>query len=224
MTDATLPAPATSTAATGPRYSSFGGLTIAFDERVLEPRAWTMAQSAWAAELLTTAPAGPVLELCAGVGHIGLLAVAGGDRPLVLVDLNPVATELAAVNVLAAGVTDRVEIRTGSMTDVVAPGETFPVIIADPPWVESDAIGAFPEDPQIAIDGGSDGLDLARMCCEVIDAHLAEGGSAVLQLGTQAQVDAIDEFLHHSSTSSLRVAEVRSFDRGVLALIAHGTD
>ncbi|MET0449194.1 MAG: methyltransferase [Aeromicrobium sp.] len=219
MTDATPRTDALSTASRGPAHSQFGSLTIAFDDRVLEPRAWTMAQSAWAAELQTTAPAGPVLELCAGVGHIGLLAVAGGERELVLVDLNPVASELSATNVRAAGMDDRVQIRTGSLTDVLADGETFPVIIADPPWVESDAIDRFPEDPQIAIDGGADGLDLARMCCEVIDAHLAEGGSAVLQLGTQAQVDAIDEFLERS-TASLRVTEVRAFERGVLALIS----
>lgn len=203
-----------------PRPSStvFGGLTIAYDDRVLEPRAWTEAQSAWAAELLTTAPGGPVLELCAGVGHIGLLAVADSDRHLVLVDLNPVASELSTVNVREAGLDDRVEIRTGSMTDVLTDDDMFPVIIADPPWVESDAIDRFPEDPQIAIDGGADGLDLARMCCEVIDAHLAESGSAVLQLGTQAQVDAVDDFL--AATSTLRVKEVRSFERGVLALIS----
>lgn len=220
MTDAAPRTAASTTASAGPRFSQFGSLTIAFDDRVLEPREWTMAQSAWAAELQTTAPAGRVLELCAGVGHIGLLAVSGGDRDLVLVDLNPVASELAAINVLAAGVDDRVEIRTGSMTDVLEPDELFPVIIADPPWVESDSIDRFPEDPQIAIDGGSDGLDLARMCCEVIDAHLSDGGAAVLQIGTQGQADAIDDFLERSSTSGLRVTEVRAFERGVLALIS----
>ncbi|MET0928406.1 MAG: methyltransferase [Aeromicrobium sp.] len=224
MTDATLRTEGFGDASRSSRSSPFGSLTIAFDDRVLEPREWTVAQSAWAAELQTTAPAGPVLELCAGVGHIGLLAVVGSERDLVLVDLNPVASELATINVLAAGADERVDIRTGSMTDVVGAGEKFPVIIADPPWVESAAIGRFPEDPQIAIDGGEDGLDLARMCCEVIDTHLAEGGSAVLQLGTQQQVDAIDAFLARSSVSSLRVNEVRSFDRGVLALVSHRVD
>jgi methylase of polypeptide subunit release factors len=217
MTDAT---PLTARPAGTVRHTRFGSLSVAFDDRVLEPREWTVAQSAWAAELLASAPAGPVLELCAGVGHIGLLAVAGTDRPLVLVDLNPVASELSAVNVASAGVDDRVEIRTGSMTDVLEPGETFAVVIADPPWVESGGIGRFPEDPKIAIDGGEDGLELARMCCEVIDAHLAPGGSAVLQLGTRAQVEAIDAFLADVSASGLRVTAVREFERGVLALIA----
>jgi methylase of polypeptide subunit release factors len=202
------------------KTARFGTLDVAYNEDVLEPRAWTAAQSEWAAELLTDAPAGPVLELCAGVGHIGLLAVADSDRRLVLVDLNPVASELSSINAEAAGASERVEIRTGSMLDVVEPGERFPIIIADPPWVASDAIGTFPEDPQIAIDGGADGLDLARMCCSVIDAHLADGGSAVLQVGSQQQVDAVADHLAATSTTSLRVVEVRAFERGVLALVA----
>lgn len=198
----------------------FGTLDVTYNAEVLEPRSWTAAQSQWAAELLATAPAGEVLELCAGVGHIGLLAVAGTDRQLVLVDLNPVASELSSINAQAAGLADRVEIRTGSMRDVVESGEQFPVIIADPPWVASDDIGIFPDDPQIAIDGGADGLELARMCCGVIDQHLADGGSAILQLGDQQQVDAIAKHLTAASTTALRVVDVRTFERGVLALIS----
>ena len=58
----------------------FGHLPIAFDERVLRPRPWTVAQSRWAAELLHDRPApSAVLELCAGAGHIGLLALAMAD-------------------------------------------------------------------------------------------------------------------------------------------------
>ena len=50
-------------------------LEISYDQRVLEPRPWTAAQSRWASSLFRVLPPGPVLELCAGAGHIGLLAV-----------------------------------------------------------------------------------------------------------------------------------------------------
>ena len=62
------------------RTIAFGPLTIAYDALVLEPRQWTTIQSEWARELLATAPPGPVLELCTGAGHIGLLAVTGTTR------------------------------------------------------------------------------------------------------------------------------------------------
>ncbi|MET0999811.1 MAG: methyltransferase, partial [Marmoricola sp.] len=55
----------------------FAGIEIAYDHRVLKPRAWTTAQSLWAAALLPELPDGDVLELCSGAGHIGLRAVAG---------------------------------------------------------------------------------------------------------------------------------------------------
>src|SRR5687767_5300925 len=152
-------------------HLTFGRLRIAFDDRVLRPRPWTTAQSAWAAELLASVPDGPVLELCAGAGHIGLLAVVDSGRRLVCVDANPVACEFARANAEAAGVADSVEVRQARLQDALAPDEVFPLVIADPPWVPRAETSRFPEDPLSAIDGGADGLDIARACIDVIAGH-----------------------------------------------------
>jgi release factor glutamine methyltransferase len=188
------------------RTTSLGGLDIAFDDRVLRPRRWTAAQSEWAADLLGQASAGPVLELCTGAGHIGLLAILGNSRRLVAVDADPVACEYAAANAAAAGLADRVEVRNATMHSALAPGEEFPVIIADPPWVPTDRVEDFPEDPALAIDGGEDGLALARECLEVAAAHLAPGGVLLLQLGTLDQAAALDASV---LAAGLVVSEVR---------------
>jgi methylase of polypeptide subunit release factors len=193
----------------------FGELRIAFDARVLRPRDWTVTQSLWAAELLEEAPPGDVLELCSGAGHIGLLSVWANDRRLVAVDLSPAATAFTTDNAAAAGLGDRVEVRQGRMDEVLRSGETFPLVIADPPWVRRAEIGRFPEDPTLAIDGGDDGLDVARTCLEVIEEHLAPGGTALLQLGSTDQVVRLDAWLEPRRT--LRVTEIRRVrDRGVL--------
>lgn len=194
----------------------FGGLDIAFDNRVLRPRPWTLAQSEWAAELLSVAPPGPVLELFAGVGHIGLAAVLDSDRDLMMVDVNPAAVQLARRNADAAGLQGRVVVRHGRIDEVLESGERFPLIVADPPWVPTAGVAEFPDDPTIAIDGGADGLALARSCCRVVDAHLDVDGSAILQLGTLAQVDAVAGYLADELASMVRVVETRTFDRGVL--------
>lgn len=194
----------------------FGGLDIAFDNRVLRPRPWTMAQSQWAAELLAVAPPGPVLELFAGVGHIGLAAVLDSDRDLTMVDVNPAAVQFARRNADAAGLQGRVVVRHGRIDEVLESGERFPLIVADPPWVPTAGVAEFPDDPTIAIDGGADGLALARSCCRVVDAHLDVDGSAILQLGTLAQVDAVAGYLADELASMVRVVETRTFDRGVL--------
>lgn len=201
---------------TGPQDMDFGHLRIAYDGRVLEPRPWTTAQSAWAAEILPTAPGGPVLELCSGAGQIGLHAIVGNDRRLVCVDLNPVACDYARRNAAAAGMADRVEVREGPMDEMVLDSERFALVIADPPWVRRAETGRYPEDPILAIDGGDDGMDVAWTCLDTARLHLAPGGALLIQLGTVEQVDAVRERLRKDE---LAVTEVRWHERGVLVRV-----
>jgi len=201
-----------------PRSAPFGDLLIDYDARVLEPRPWTAAQSRWASELLRKAPAGPVLELCAGAGHIGLLAIRHEPRPMVAVDLSPIACDYARANADRAGLADLVEVREGSMDEVLRADERFALVIADPPWVPREETLRYPEDPVLAIDGGADGLDLARHCWTIADQHLLDGGWAVLQLGTVDQVRRLSRELR--GRTSLRVRECRTFDRGVLVSLS----
>jgi release factor glutamine methyltransferase len=201
-------------AAEGTRELRFGILDIAYDERVLEPRPWTAEQSRWGAELLPGLPAGRVLELCSGAGQIGLLTAALSGRSLVAVDLDPVACSFARQNAARAGLD--VEVREGPLDRVLEDQESFALVTADPPWVRSADTGRFPEDPLLAIDGGDDGLDLARLCLTVADAHLMDGGSVLLQLGAEDQVAEIAGWA--SEHLGLRVVESRAHGtRGVVA-------
>lgn len=207
----TTPAPTTS------ETMGFGPLRITFDGRVLRPRSWTAAQSEWAAEILREAPAGAVLELCAGAGQIGLLAVLGSERRLVCVDLNPAACEFARHNAEAAGMAHRVEVREGAMDEVLRDSERFAVIVADPPWVRRDDVETYPEDPVLAIDGGVDGMEVAWLCVDLARTHLAATGTMLLQLGTVQQVDALRDGLRDGLRGDdLEITEVRWCDRGVL--------
>src|SRR5687768_10930515 len=145
------------------RSSMFGHLPITFDDRVLAPREWTVTQSIWAAELLRQLPRpASVLELCAGAGQIGLLALALSGptaHRLVSVDVNPAACAFARHNAATAGLNHQVDVREGPMEKVLGAEERFALVIADPPWVDRARVPLYPEDPVIAIDGGCDGLD-----------------------------------------------------------------
>jgi len=222
MTTQDIPSPARGTT-TGPSEQSilFGGLSIDFDDRVLRPRDWTLAQSTWAEALLDELPAGPVLELCSGAGHIGLRAIAARRRHLVAVDLDPVACDYIRRNAAAAGLADLVDVRQGAMVSVLETAETFPLIIADPPWVPRADLTRFPEDPELAIDGGDDGMHVARMCLALIDRHLAPGGSALLQLGTVEQACEVGELLDSDAFGSTRMNELRTYERGVVVRLDH---
>lgn len=193
----------------------FGGLQIAFDSRLLTPRPWTQEQSRWAAALLPYLPAGDVLELCNGAGHIGLLAVAGSGRNLVCVDIDPVAAEYTRRNAGVAG--QHVECRTGRPATVLHPDERFALIIADPPWVPRGQTERFPDDPLRAIDGGPDGLDVTRECLAAIAQHLHDDGVALLQLAPgDEQAEAVSALL---AGTRLIAGERRSFERGMLVRI-----
>ncbi|MEV4901987.1 class I SAM-dependent methyltransferase [Citricoccus sp. NPDC055426] len=201
-------------------HLTFCGLDITYDHRVLEPRPWTEAQSTWAAELLPTAPGGPVLELCAGAGHIGLGAVKDTGRELVMVDVNPAAEELSLQNAAANGLAAQISFRLGRMEEVLDAGERFAVIVADPPWVRSAETSRFPEDPVLAIDGGGDGLDLARTCVVLMDRHLHDGGAGLLQLGNLAQAETIAAYTAEQTRGRLALMEAREFERGVLVRLS----
>lgn len=185
---------------------TFGRLDIAFDDRILRPRPWTIAQSRWAAEYAGGNDCDVILELCSGAGHIGLGLIDLVRGRLVQVDIDPVACGYARANATRAGLADRVEVRTGSMTEVIDSAERFSLIVADPPWVRSAQTSIFPADPLLAIDGGSDGLDIARLCLDVIAGHLKEDGVAIMQLGTEQQAEII--------ANQLRTQDVQVKDFG----------
>jgi len=193
----------------------FGPLSIAYDDEVLEPRPWTVEQSRRAIQLLADLPDGPVLELCAGAGQIGLVVAVESGRSLVQVDTDEGACGYARRNAAHAGVD--ADVRCQDLREAVLASERFPLVLADPPYIPADEVDDLPEDPDEAIDGGDDGLDVARTCLAVAAAHLAEGGRVVLQLGTPEQAE---DLRGDAVAVGLEVLDVQVVgDEGVLVVL-----
>ncbi len=193
----------------------FGPVTLRFDDSCLTPRPWTIEQSKWAATVADV-PGGPILELCAGVGQIGLVAAMMTGRRLVQVDRNPRACQWARVNAEQTELADRVEVRQGDLEQAVGTGERFAVILADPPYVPTAEVAGF-DDPVTAIDGGSDGLELAWRCMQVADEHLEPDGLLSVQLRGRSQAAALLALYRASTRPRLEPAGVRAWgsDRAV---------
>jgi release factor glutamine methyltransferase len=198
--------------------TTFGPVRVTYGDDVLEPRPWTLAQSVWAAAL----PPGPMLELGCGAGHIGLAAAALTGSPLLQVDTSAAATRTAAANASAAGLAGTVTQRHGDPGDVLEDDERFAVIVADPPYIPSDQVDRFPEDPTSAIDGGGEGVALVHHFLTVAAAHLAPGGAVVLQLGGSDQIDQVEGWLRTPDAPDLVVRERRVLgpDRALALLTA----
>ena len=174
-----------------PASLTFGPVTVGFDERVLRPRPWTLAQSEWAAELARGLSPGPILELCCGAGHIGQAAAVLSGRDLVQVDLSAAACEWATANAERAGLAGRVEVRCGSFEEVLGPDERFPLVVADPPYVPAGEVESFPDDPPLAIDGGPGGLDVVERCAAAGASALAAQGRLLIQVRGAAQAEGL---------------------------------
>lgn len=195
-----------------------GALTVDYDTTVLEPRPWTAAQARWAAELASSLPPGPLLELCTGAGHIGLLTALLTGRDAVLVDASPAACRFAQQNAdQVRAVDSAVDVRLGLMDEVLDDDELFPLVLADPPYVPTADLPTFPEDPRLAIDGGSDGLELVRTCLSVGGRHLAPGGAMVLQVRDAQQATRLAGDAAGAGLDVREVSVVAS--RGALVLL-----
>ena len=213
---------------------SFGPLTIWYDADGLRPRPWTQLQSTWAAELLAALPEGDVLELCAGFGQIGLLALVAADRTsdpsatarrLVQVDTSETVGRLAARNAALVGLANRVRVLHEPAERSLDAGDQFVLVIADPPWVPSDRVRDFPQDPPWAIDGGPDGLRVVRALLPVVERHLHPQGAVLLQVGGPDQADRVSDLLDDRG-SPLAVVDVRAApagEAGAVALLSAST-
>jgi methylase of polypeptide subunit release factors len=200
------------------RTTTFEGLEISYDGRVLAPRPWTALQSRWAAELASRAASdAPLLELYAGVGHIGLAAARMTGRPLVQVEIDPIACGFAVENAWRAGMAHCVSVRCAAVEQAMSATTECCVVLADPPYLPTADVQAFPHDPRLAVDGGTDGLEPARRCLVALAGSLDPGVPVLLQLRGQSQID----LLAGSLPDGLVMQDSRCVadDRGVALLV-----
>lgn len=123
---------------------------------------------------------------CIAISLAGLLPGA----KLIATDINAEALELALSNAEKHEVADRVEFRRGSLLEPIADmtGD-FDAICSNPPYVpdhEWDAIAANVKDyePEAALRGGADGLDLIRPLISGGGTLLKPGGRLYLEIAT----------------------------------------
>ena len=114
--------------------------------------------------LLSDGDPGPILELHCGAGHIGQATAAWSGRTIVQIDDDLAACEWARRNAAANGVD--ADVRHTAIESLPADA-AYALVLADPPYVPTDDVHRFDDDPRHAIDGGPDGLDGLRACLPV---------------------------------------------------------
>ena len=133
-----------------------------------------------------------VLDVGTGSGAIAISVANESGVRVIATDVSAEAIAVAQRNAERAQVSHRVEFRQGSLLDVLATDEAFPVIAANLPYVaEAEGAGLAPEvrewEPGSALFAGADGLELIRVLVDHAWKHLSAPGLLVLEVGaTQA--------------------------------------
>lgn len=174
----------------------------------------TLAQDA----AVDAAPAEPrtarVLEVGCGTGCISLSLAweRRGHVTCTATDIEPRAIDLATKNRDALGLTS--DEATFSLTNLVSsiPREewgTFDVLVSNPPYIPTDVMRSLPHEvkdfePDLALEGGADGLDIFRRLLNAAPYMLRAGGLFACEL-YEGALDAAAELCRQAGLSDVRI-------------------
>ncbi|HYG88272.1 MAG TPA: 50S ribosomal protein L3 N(5)-glutamine methyltransferase [Azospirillum sp.] len=175
------------------------GFPFYVDERVIVPRSYIgelLFSELFGGDDMTLVEdptaVGRVLDLCTGSGCLAILAArVFPEAEVDAVDLSPDALEVARRNVADNGLAERVHLFQG---DLFAPlkNRKYDVILTNPPYVDADAMAALPlefrAEPQLALAGGDDGLDIVRRILKEAPKHLTPEGGLLCEFGTGREI------------------------------------
>ena len=167
------------------------GVPFYIDERSIVPRSFI-------AELLADGSIDhflsdktkKVLDLCTGNGSLACLAaMAYPEVDVTGADLSPDALAVARINVDKHGLQERVTlVETDGLSKVPGPWD---LILCNPPYVNADSMTKLPAEylaePELALAGGTDGMDFIRQLFADAPACMTEDAVMVLEIGNERE-------------------------------------
>jgi release factor glutamine methyltransferase len=170
--------------------AAFRSLELAVGPGVFVPRPETEFVTQLAIDALLEVPGGSpsAIDLGTGSGAIALaLATEVPQARVVAVENSPRAFVWAKQNAREVGA-DNLRLVFADLADAVPELDgTFDLVVSNPPYIPVGAIPRDPEvrlhDPEAALYGGADGLDVVRVISRRAQQLLRPGGTLVLEHG-----------------------------------------
>lgn len=127
-----------------------------------------------------------VLDLCTGNGSLAVIAAMAYPEVTVdAADLSADALAVARINVDRHQLGQRITLLQSDLLDTVR--GPYDLILCNPPYVNAQSMAALPPEyraePELALAGGEDGMDLVRRILRDAPQHLSEIGVLVLEIG-----------------------------------------
>ena len=169
------------------------GVPFFCSEQSIVPRSW-IAELIVDGSLETWLPAdGKALDLCTGNGSLAiLLAMSCPDIHVSACDISMPALSVAARNIDRHSLSSQVELLDGDLWGALPePNEDnlFDLIICNPPYVNAASMNALPteyhSEPELALAGGEDGMDIIRRIIASAPDYLSERGAILLEIGNE---------------------------------------
>lgn len=169
------------------------GVPFYCSEQSIVPRSW-IAELIVDGSLEPWLPAdGNVLDLCTGNGSLAvLLALSCPDIHVSACDISLPALSVAARNVDRHGLGSQIELLDGDLWEALPePNEDnlFDLIICNPPYVNASSMNRLPAEyraePDLALAGGDDGMDIIRRIIALAPDYLSERGALLLEIGNE---------------------------------------
>ena len=170
-------------------YQEFMKLDFYVDENVLIPQPDTEILVEKVIEILKNKKnTCSVLDMCTGCGAIGIsIAKYIPKADIYVSDISKSALQIAKKNALKNGVKNIHFILSDRFKSIYK--KDFDIIVSNPPYIETDMIKDLPtevkNEPHLALDGGSDGLDFYRTLSNQSISYLKSNGYLCLEIGYQ---------------------------------------
>lgn len=200
----------------------WGGLVLKCDRRALIPRPETEYLVELIKARVTDAPAS-VLDMGTGTGALACaLATLFPGAAVTALDLSEEALSLAAENVDALGLGGRVRLLRSDWFGGLGQGETFDLIVANPPYLaEEETAASEPEvrgfEPLSALTAAESGLADLRRIVEGAAGRLKPGGWLALETGIAHHAALLDLLPANGLVDGESVADLTGRDRFVFA-------
>jgi len=161
------------------------------DERVIVPRSFIaeLIPSHFSPWVTEPDDVTDILELCTGSGCLPImLADAFPNAHVHTADISADALAVAKRNVDTYQLQDRITLHQSDLYTTV-PNKKYQLIISNPPYVNSASMGKLPpeylHEPQIALGGGTDGMDLVRTIIAGAKERLTPDGILMVEIGNE---------------------------------------
>jgi release factor glutamine methyltransferase len=179
---------------TGVAY--FRNLTLAVGPGVFVPRPETEAVVEIALAAIKNRPGVKVLDIGTGSGAIAISIATEANLEVDAIELSEKAAEFALRNISSNRA--RVNLTVGDIRSLPVAFGLYDLVISNPPYIPLTAVPLDPEvrdfDPELALYGGEDGLDLIREIISLAELLVRPSGMLVLE-HADGQSDMVCELL-----------------------------